>query len=124
MPRTLHEKLLKNDEYRLRFADRVYKHFTNGGALTRTNSEARFDYRKAQIDRAIIANAARWGSTDLDRDTWLTASAAARAFFAGRGKHGYGLYPERRKPAILRTAANQSGGRILCRRHRGLSPQK
>ncbi|MBN2685880.1 MAG: CotH kinase family protein [Pontiellaceae bacterium] len=69
-PQTLHEKLLANAEYRIAFADRVYKHFTNNGVLTQARSEARMDARKVQIDRAIIANAARWGNTNLDRDTW------------------------------------------------------
>ncbi len=103
---TLHEKLLANDEYRLLFADHVHKHFRNNGALTQASSEARFDYRKAQIDRAINANAARWGSTSLDRNTWLTASAAARSFFAGRANTviGYlnadGLLPSIDPPEI------------------------
>jgi len=83
-PQTLHEKLLANSEYRILFSDHVYRHFRNNGALTQANCESRLDFRQAQIDRAIIANAARWGSTSLDRDTWLTASASARAFFAGR----------------------------------------
>ena len=81
---TLHEKLSENAEYRIAFADRVYKHFKNGGALVQTNCEARLDARAAQIDRAIVANAARWGSTSLDRDTWVRAVATTRSFFAGR----------------------------------------
>lgn len=82
---TLHEKLSANEEYRIKFADRVYKHMYNGGALVRTNSEARLDCRAAQIDRAIVANAARWGSTDLDRDTWTNAAAVTRAWLSRTG---------------------------------------
>ncbi|MDF7798572.1 lamin tail domain-containing protein [Pontiellaceae bacterium B1224] len=79
---TLHEKLSVNEEYRLTFADRVHKHMFNDGALVRTNCEARLDCRAAQIDRAIVANAARWGNTDLDRDTWVDAVVTTRLFFA------------------------------------------
>ncbi len=81
---TLHEHLSTNAEYRIAFADRVHEHFKNDGALVKTNCEARLDFRAAQIDRAIVANAARWGSTELDRDTWEIAVAAARAFFSNR----------------------------------------
>jgi hypothetical protein len=79
---TLHEKLSVNEEYRIKFADQVYKHLKNDGALVRTNCEARLDFRAAQIDRAIVANAARWGSINLDRDTWVNAVANTRTWFS------------------------------------------
>ena len=81
---TMHEKLCANPEYRLAFADRVYKHFTNNGALMQPNCEARIDARMAQLDRAIVAHAARWGNTQLNRDGWLEAAATVRDFFEGR----------------------------------------
>lgn len=106
---TLHEKLSVNAEYRIRFADRVYKHLKNGGALTPSPLETRFDERAAQIDRAIIANAARWGNTSRDRSTWVTAAATARAFYNGSGDRadaviGYldadGLIPSVEPPVL------------------------
>ena len=113
---TLHEKLLVNGEYRLKFADRVYKHMYNGGALVRTNCEARLDGRQAQIDRAIVANAARWGSTTLDRDTWVNAAASARAWFARSGERcneviGY-LDADGLIPSILPPRFSQQGGLV------------
>lgn len=105
---TLHDRLSANAEYRLAFADRVYKHLENGGALVHTNLEALVDYRAAQIDRAILANAARWGSTSLDRDTWTNAVATTRAWFNGRAQTviGYlnvdGLIPSIPPPEISR----------------------
>ena len=107
---TLHDRLSANAEYRLAFADRVYKHFENGGALVHTNMEALVDYRAAQIDRAILANAARWGSTSLDRDTWTNAVATTRAWFNGRAQTviGYldadGLIPSIPPPQISRSS--------------------
>lgn len=115
-PMTLHDKLSVNAEYRLKFADRVYKHLENGGALTLANSEARLDYRATQIDRAIVANAARWGSTSLDRDTWVNAVATTRAWLARSGDRcneviGYldedGLIPSVKPPQL-----SQIGGLV------------
>lgn len=60
-PQWLHEKLSSNAEYRLRFADRVEKHFFNNGVLTPENCEKRFLNRAEQIQDAIIAESARWG---------------------------------------------------------------
>jgi hypothetical protein len=113
---TLHDRLSANAEYRLAFADRVYKHFENGGALVHTNMEALVDFRAAQIDRAIVANAARWGDTNLDRDTWVNAVATTRAWFNGRAQTviGYldadGLIPSIPPPQISRSSGPVAEG--------------
>lgn len=108
---TLHEKLSANAEYRLAFADRVYKHFENDGALTQTSWEAALDFRKAQIDRAILANAARWGSTSLDRDTWEVAVTELRSFFATRIPQVLGyLNADGLLPSVPRPELSLSGG--------------
>ncbi|MDZ7371904.1 MAG: CotH kinase family protein, partial [candidate division KSB1 bacterium] len=51
-PQWLHQQLTANAEYRLRFADRVYKHFFNDGPLTPERNIERLLYRKEQIDNA------------------------------------------------------------------------
>jgi len=48
-------------EFRLQFADRVHRHLFNNGALTTTAAKARWDARVAEIDKAIVAESARWG---------------------------------------------------------------
>src|SRR6185503_2370269 len=48
-------------EYRYRFADRVQKHFFNGGALTLEACTNRFIAKAVQINKAIRAYSARWG---------------------------------------------------------------
>lgn len=53
--------LKKNDEFRLLFADRIYRHLFNGGALSETATAARYEALAAEIDLAIIAESARWG---------------------------------------------------------------
>lgn len=61
-PQWMHQDLMKNDEYRLRFADRVHRHFFNGGALTPEKSIARFLRRAGQVERAMTAESVRWGN--------------------------------------------------------------
>ncbi|MDF7807747.1 lamin tail domain-containing protein [Pontiellaceae bacterium B12219] len=113
---TLHEKLSVNEEYKIKFADRVYKHYQNGGAMVLTNAQARLDYRAAQIDRAIVANAARWGSTELDRDTWADAVATTRDWLSRSGDRckeviGY-LETDGLIPSILPPLFDLNGGQV------------
>ncbi len=75
-PQWLHQKLLANAEYRLRFADRAYRQFSAGGVFSPEKCLERFRERKEQIDTAIIAELARWGDakTAIPRnkiDDWL-----------------------------------------------------
>ena len=60
---TLHERLLKNEEYRMRFVDHVYRHFYNGGSMTPENSIELMSKRFDELQAAIPAEAARWGNT-------------------------------------------------------------
>jgi hypothetical protein len=65
-PQWLHFKLSENAEYRLRFADHVYKHFFNRGCMTPEKATALFLSRAKEIEMAIIAESARWGDTYLN----------------------------------------------------------
>jgi len=78
-PAGLHQRLSANADYRMLFADRVYRHFYNDGALTPTRAAARFADRLAEIDRAIVGESARWGdnrrAAPYTRDgEWLAQS--------------------------------------------------
>jgi hypothetical protein len=64
-PQWIHQKLMDNPHYKLRFADRFYKHFYNDGALTKENNITRINKRKSQIETAIIAESARWGDSQI-----------------------------------------------------------
>ena len=59
------QKMRTSDEFRLLFADRVYKHCFNGGALSQTASQERFRRIADRIDKAIVAESARWGDTQM-----------------------------------------------------------
>ncbi|MDE0594093.1 MAG: lamin tail domain-containing protein [Roseibacillus sp.] len=48
-------------EFRVRFADRAYKHLFHGGALTNLENRGRFQNYADQIDTAIVCESARWG---------------------------------------------------------------
>lgn len=59
----LFQKLRAFPEFRLLFADRVNKHLFNGGALTAAAGGQRYLALANQIDKAIVAESARWGDT-------------------------------------------------------------
>lgn len=61
-PAELYSRLYRaSAEFRLRFADRMQKHFSEGGALTVEANQARWMARANEIEKAIIAESARWG---------------------------------------------------------------
>jgi hypothetical protein len=72
-PLWMHTHLIVHPEYKMRFADRVYKYFFNDGVLTPGRCTSRFMNRASQIDLAIIAESARWG--DAKRSTPRTKDA-------------------------------------------------
>jgi len=107
VPFRLAENLRENAEFRLAFADRVRKHFFDGGALTPAASVARWKKRAAEVDRAIIAESARWGGYRRDppytRDReWLEEQRRLlESYFPRRTAvvleqlRAAGLYPEK-----------------------------
>jgi hypothetical protein len=59
------QKMRTSPEFRLLFADRVQKHCFNNGALGVTNSQNRYLEAANMIDKAIVAESARWGDTRM-----------------------------------------------------------
>ncbi len=86
------------DEYRLRFADRIQKHFYFDGALTPEACEQRWMKFASSLDRAIIAESARWGDhrrgTPYSREgEWLPEQARLRSsYFPVRNRNVFGRY--------------------------------
>ena len=60
-PSSVHHRLAANEEYRLRFADRVRLHCFNGGTFTPEGAERLWTARADEIYEPLIAEAARWG---------------------------------------------------------------
>lgn len=67
--------LLENEDFRMVFADRIYKHCFNGGALTDENALARLGAMTDFIEDAVIGESARWGSGRTRNDHWRPAVA-------------------------------------------------
>ncbi len=75
-PQYLHQQLMTHAEYKMRFADHVYKHFFNDGVMTPQSVARILSARKDTIDLAIIAESARWGDAKVSKprtkdDDWL-----------------------------------------------------
>ncbi|MFA5252236.1 MAG: chitobiase/beta-hexosaminidase C-terminal domain-containing protein [Phycisphaerae bacterium] len=61
----LFQKMRTSAEFRLLFADRFQKHCFNDGALNIANSQDRYLEIANMIDKAIVAESARWGDTRM-----------------------------------------------------------
>ena len=123
-------------EFQIRFADRVYKHFRNDGALTAASAQAMFNNRVTELGNAIIGESARWGDyrRDLVQTTWTSGTldlytktgywdsavsnintwlaqkeSNAIAFFRGRSPS---LYPSIDPPEFTINSSPQSGGYV------------
>ncbi|NQU25108.1 MAG: chitobiase/beta-hexosaminidase C-terminal domain-containing protein, partial [Candidatus Nealsonbacteria bacterium] len=113
----LHEQLCANEEYRLRFADAVYKHLYNDGELTYQAVVEVINERAEQIDSAIVAESARWGDQKAnppkDRDDWLGDVNEIRSWISSRTGtvinqlKGQGWYPNVNPPNY-----NKHGGQV------------
>jgi hypothetical protein len=120
-PQWMHEELMLNAEYRLRFADRVQRHFFNGGALTFEANTNRFLRRAAQITKAVRAYSARWGDyaratpykdTDWQREiNWvITHYFPGRAAVVLAQLRNDGLFPATAAPAFSQLGGSVSEG--------------
>ncbi len=67
-PSGVFQALRRYPEFALRIADRVHKHFFDGGVLTPERVRGIWMRRADQIDRAIVGESARWG--DYRRDVF------------------------------------------------------
>jgi hypothetical protein len=125
--------LRANAEFRMRFADRVYRHFFHGGALyvnparprwdaaqpENNRPAARFAALAARVDRGIVGESARWGDQlratpftrdehwQVERDNLLANYFPARSATVLEQFRRAGLYP-RLDPPVM----NQRGGAV------------
>ncbi|MCA9185726.1 MAG: lamin tail domain-containing protein [Planctomycetales bacterium] len=60
-PTEIHQNLLANAEYRMKFADHVQQHMFNDGALTPERAAGTYMALMQEVDRAIAGESARWG---------------------------------------------------------------
>jgi hypothetical protein len=73
-PQYLHQDLLAHPDYRQRVIEKTTQYFLNGGPMTPAASIARMQQRIAEVDPAVIAEAARWGDSKIEpprnKTTW------------------------------------------------------
>lgn len=109
------DALLESEDFKIQFADRVYKHLYNDGALTDANAQARWLQLNNNIQQAIPAESARWGDARYDDpitpDDWRQGRDAVLAQMEGNAARlvfllrEAGYYPPVDPPAF-----NQQGG--------------
>jgi hypothetical protein len=125
-PQYIFQRLWASPEFKLRVADRVQKHLFNGGALTPAPAMARFLKRKAEIDRAVVGESARWGDSKhipaLTRDIdWVKEIARItnsyipqRTAIVLNQLKAKGLYPSLPAPVFSQFGGNVAPGYPLA----------
>lgn len=66
-PARVFHRLLQNPEFRIRVADRVQKHFFNGGCFTVEKATGLYIDLALSIEQAIVGESARWGDARSSR---------------------------------------------------------
>ena len=121
-PSRIYAQLRANPEFRLLFADRVHKHFFNGGALTPAVAAARFDQLAESIEMAILGESARWGDSRREPPytrniEWTTErNRKINQYFPARTTNvlnmlkPIGLYPSVDAPTLSRFGGEVAAG--------------
>ena len=110
-PMFLHQDLMANTEYKIKWADRVHRHLFNNGQLTSTAWNNRINGLAGIVDQVIVAESARWGDAKVaapkTRQTWINAqNYILNSYVPVRGPivlaqlRADGLYPALDAPAM------------------------
>lgn len=114
------QRLRSNPNFRVKFGDRVQRHFFNSGALTPEKCIERFKVRTNQLHKPLVGESARWGdaqrpTSPYTRDVhWLavvnnllTNYFPQRTGIVLNQLKTIGLYPSVAAPSF-----NQHGGNV------------
>ena len=126
-PSRLYQRLKQNAEYRLLFGDHVHRHCFNDGALTAGKVIDRWMARANEIDRAVVAESARWGDVrqgtpPLTRNNeWITEqNRMLTQWFPDRTDYlvqflrNNNLYPAIDAPVLNIDGIYQHGGEVAA----------
>lgn len=102
-------------EYKITLADRIQRHYFNGGAMTQAKLLARHDARAAEIEIPFVLESARWGYRTVD--SWVAARDSYRgsiltnlnATMISRFRT-YGLLPATYAPVLSQHGGNVASG--------------
>lgn len=123
-PTDLHRRLLANDEYSLRFADHVHRHFFNHGILTPDAITGLYRVRLDEVVEAVLGESARWGDNhrttpytrDIDwighRDWLLNDYFPQRTVIVLNQFSARDWYPDIDAPIFFIDEAYQHGGYV------------
>ena len=120
-PQYIWFRMHQNPEFRMLAADRIQKHCFNGGPLSVAGMRAALLTRSNEIQRAIIAESARWGDakrgTPFNRNDWLNAfNNVMNSFVPGRTAvfinqlRADGLFPNLNAPLFSSRGGAVSNG--------------
>lgn len=85
-PQWIHQQLMASESYLKKFQARSAEVFAPGGLLSPEMCRARLNRRVSQIDRAILAESARWGGNrPLTHGIWRNEISKIYNFFEQRG---------------------------------------
>ena len=102
-------------EYKITLADRIQRHYFNGGAMSSTALLARHDARASELQPAFVLESARWGYRTVD--SWIAARDSYRNSILsnltntmiGRFR-SYGLLPATFAPVLSQHGGNVASG--------------
>ena len=117
-PAQLHYRLCQNEEYRMAFADQVYRHvLKKGGTFTVPKAFERFYARMSEVDDAISCEAARWGATCAvkpNHEVWLTNCLTSVSFIEKRTPHFLKAYRDRKwYPSVDAPTLSKDGEELV-----------
>ncbi len=118
-----HQNLKQNPEYRMLFADRVHRFMFNESVLTPTPLISRYEGLAAIVEKAIIAESARWGDQShvqpLTQQDWLnernwilTTYLPQRTGIVLSQFRSAGLYPNVDAPVFFVNGGYKHGGHV------------
>jgi hypothetical protein len=115
--------LIWQPDFKMLFADRLYKHLFNNGALTDANALARWNTLNNTLDPAIIGESARWGDAKREQpftqDEWLAMRQEVETQMNGNAAklialaQEAGYYPPLDPPVFNLPGATVPGGSQL-----------
>lgn len=123
-PAYLYDRLRQNATFRRQFGDRVHELMFNGGAMTTAENIARWNERTAEIDKAIVAESARWGDFQratpykrevewLANENWMTGTYWPQIHSIALARfRSVSLYPSIEAPLFRVNGSAQHGGPI------------
>ncbi len=117
----VHRYLLSNEEYRLRFSDRVQRLCFSDGPLTDPALKGLYSDLASRVESAVIAESARWGdmhhTVPLVQQDWLTqrdwmldAYLTLRTDVVVNQFRDAWLYPDVQAPVVFVNGVEKRGG--------------